>query len=77
MRFKCNRNCFCSRRARARNDLAKDVGVGPMNAVEIPNADQRRSVVVRNIFEFVKDLHYESTAEIAECAERSQKEFKH
>lgn len=57
MRLKCDRNCFCSGHARACNDIAQNVGMGPMNAVEISHADQRRSVVGRDILELVKNLH--------------------
>ncbi len=39
------------------HDLAQHVGVSPVHAIKITDADQRGSVVRGNVFEFVEDLH--------------------
>jgi hypothetical protein len=72
MRLKCNRNRPRARSPSARNDFAQNVGMGLVNAVEIPHAYKRRSVVGRDILEFVEHLHIRMIAELVTIRRRNQ-----
>src|SRR5712691_472641 len=57
MRLKRHRHGFASVLSRPPHNFAEHARMRPMHSVKIPYADQRRSEVRWNVFEFMENLH--------------------
>lgn len=66
MRLKGYCNRFAPTLSRARHNLMQHMRMRAMYSVKIPDADQGRAEISRNVVEFVKNQHEEWSA-IFEC----------